>query len=369
MEPERTSTPRCKGEVVYMYAFDVASEIVLKGVGEILSRRPVPFEVRVDHTFPKDIPLYRPLAIEPPNSAAAVNGQPVRLLIRVYEVGVVTIAARVSVACDQLTELMGFHDPVLADGRSLDLLAKDLCTQVCLGLRECLVRGTPPTTPEAYTVFCLTELANVVDVPAWLAAERRAIAGLLTGTDPARLCESQVSEVHRLQRSFESSDGVVIDWDAALVVDLSGYVEDMLYVLELANLQLEEFRVMDQRLDQYLDRAYEVVGRRRLGVQGVSGTLLRELRRFRVDVAKLADEVTHITKFVGDWHLARVYLGARERFHLDQWRGSVEQRLGQLDHLYGVLRAEVNERRMLVLEVAIVILFIVDLLALFFWKH
>ena len=35
---------------------------------------------------------------------------------------------------------------------------------------------------------------------------------------------------------------------AALVVDLTGYVDDVLYALELANLQLEEFRVMDQRL-------------------------------------------------------------------------------------------------------------------------
>ena len=30
-----------------------------------------------------------------------------------------------------------------------------------------------------------------------------------------------------------------------------------LYVLELANLQLEEFRVMDRDLDGYLDRAYD----------------------------------------------------------------------------------------------------------------
>jgi hypothetical protein len=96
--------------------------------------------------------------------------------------------------------------------------------------------------------------------------------------------------------------------------------------------------------------------------------MLRSLRRFRVDVTKLADEVTHITKFFGDWHLARVYLGAHERFHLDQWRQSVQQRLGQLDQVYGLIQADIYERRMLWLEVAIVICFIVDLLAIFFWK-
>src|SRR5208337_4650389 len=164
------------------------------------------------------------------------------------------------------------------------------------------------------------------DANAWLVDNRRAVAGLLTETTPDKLSEAQVNEVLRIQRSFENTDLAVIDWDAALVVDLAGYTDDVLYALELANLQLEEFRVMDSRLDQYLDRAYDDVERRRVPLFGRAHKVLRHLRRFRVDVAKLTDEVTHITKFFGDWHLARVYVGARDRFYLDQWRTSVEQR-------------------------------------------
>ena len=83
--------------------------------------------------------------------------------------------------------------------------------------------------------------------------------------------------------------------------------------------------------------------------------VLRELRQLRVDVAQLADAVTNITKFVGDWYLARVYLSARERFHLEAWKASIEGRLGQLDRLYGVIHADVNERRMFILELLITI--------------
>jgi hypothetical protein len=67
--------------------------------------------------------------------------------------------------------------------------------------------------------------------------------------------------------------------------------------------------------------------------------------------------------------LARVYLAAHERFHLDRWRSSVEHRLGQLDRLYSVFHAEINERRMLWLEIIIVVFFAVDLLALFWLKR
>jgi hypothetical protein len=48
-----------KGEVVYLYAFDVANEIVTSRVREILSEKPFSFEIRMDRTLPKDMPLYK----------------------------------------------------------------------------------------------------------------------------------------------------------------------------------------------------------------------------------------------------------------------------------------------------------------------
>ena len=126
---------------------------------------------------------------------------------------------------------------------------------------------------------------------------------------------------------------------------------------------------MDQRLDNYLVQAYKDLERRNWAFFGATNKTLRHLRRFRVDVEMLTDEVTHITKFFGDWHLARVYLGARDRFYLEQWRASVEQRLAQLDKLYSVAHAEVNEQRMLWLEIIIVIFFALDLVIMLWVKR
>jgi hypothetical protein len=357
-----------KGEVVYLYAFDVANEIVTARVQELLSEKPFPFEIRADRTLPKDIPLYKPLAIEPTFSAQ-VQRRPARLIVRVYEVGVVSVQIRVAFDAPSLRELMAFHDARTEDDKSLDAVAREVCTEVYKSLKPFMVSaaGLPPA-PEAYTVFCFTDLGGAPDANAWLAEHRREVAGLLTETEPTALSDSQVAEVLRVQRSFEKTDLTVIDWDAALVVDLAGYVDDVLYALELANLQLEEFRVMDKRLDGYLDRAYDEFERSRPPLLGSLSITLRNLRRFRVDVTKLTDEVTNITKFFGDWHLARVYLGARERFYIDHWSASVERRLKHLDELYNVAQAEVTNRRMVWLEAIIVIFFAIDIILILFWK-
>ena len=179
-----------------------------------------------------------------------------------------------------------------------------------------------------------------------------------------------MAESLRLQRSFESTDLAVIDWDAALVVDLSGYTEDVLYVLELANLQVRRVPHDGPEARPPSEPSLRRPGAppRHRPCSASPTPCWRTLRRYRVDVTQLADQVTHITKFIGDWYLARVYLTARERFHLDQWRASVEQRLAQLDRLYSVLHGEVNEKRMLWMEAAIVVLFIIDLAAIFWWK-
>ncbi|MCI0652613.1 MAG: hypothetical protein L0Z55_12110 [Planctomycetes bacterium] len=356
-----------QGEVIYLYAFDVANEIATEALRGELSGPAFPFEIRTDHTYPKDVPIYRPLAFEP-HCTARLFGRPIRIVIRIFDVGVINVAMRVPFEVSTLRELYPYHGARADDGPPLDEMARTLCADLCETIKRHMVRSSPSAMPEAYTVFYLSDLDAEIDANAWFRRERRAVAGLLTETDPALLSPDQVDEALRINRSFQIRDLVVIDWDASVVVDLDGYADDVLYVLELANLQLEEFRVMDRRLDVHVDRAY-----RDLAVPhkvfGPPAQMLHWLRSFRVDLTKLADEVSHITKFLGDWHLARVYLGAQERFHLQQWSDSVEKRLLHLDQAYQVLQAETYERRMLWLEIAVVICFLVDLLAIFLWKR
>src|SRR5262249_53484209 len=118
-----------KAEVIYLFAFDVASEIATSQIQSVLSERPFPFDIRTDHTFPRDVPLHRPLSVEP-KLTATLNGQPVRAMVRIYEVGAITIALRVALEVGSLRDLIPFHNPQLGDDLILDALARRLSAQV-----------------------------------------------------------------------------------------------------------------------------------------------------------------------------------------------------------------------------------------------
>ena len=358
---------RVDGEVVYLYAFDVAYEITLDSARVTLPAPTSAFSIRPDRSLPKDMPLYQPLSIELPANTHTIQGFPLKIEVRAWQVGVISVLARVAFENQELAELTPLHSATLDDGSSLASYAQAVCRDVCRNLEGLLIKPSPENLPEAYTVFCITRIEHHTDALQWRDANSDAIAALLTETDePEKLSTEQIQGVLRIQVSFEKSDLVVIDWDAALVVELKGYVDDVLYVLELANLQVEEFRVMDSELDKHLERTYDFVEQDRFQLMGKSRAILRVLRGLRVDFAKLTDEVDHIAKFFGDWYLARVYMGARDRFHLEQWRRSVQNRLEQLDYLYSVVKAESYERRMLWLEFTIVVLFLIDIMPLLF---
>jgi hypothetical protein len=92
--------------------------------------------------------------------------------------------------------------------------------------------------------------------------------------------------------------------------------------------------------------------------------VMRELREIRIDLARFSDELSNITKFFGDWHLARIYQNISARFHLADWHRTIDEKLETLDNLYQLLNQDRISRWMLTLEVTIVLLFVIDLVLL-----
>jgi uncharacterized Rmd1/YagE family protein len=132
--------------------------------------------------------------------------------------------------------------------------------------------------------------------------------------------------------------------------------------MELANLQLAELEAYDRLLDESLERAYRDLSSRPFRGRR---SIMRELREIRIDLARFSDELSNITKFFGDWHLARIYENISARFHLGDWHKTIDSKLKTLDDLYQLLNHDQTNRWMLILEVTIVLLFVIDLVILF----
>lgn len=360
------------GEVVYIYAFDIAYEMSPRPVIGLLGVPAEPLRFDTDRRSPRHPSFYQPQMVRLPAVARRGPHGSVLLqrVIKLLPVGAISITVRVPFTVQRLEDLIVYHDLQLDQG-SLNDEVRDLAEAIRKELAPHCVRPVDQVRDdEAYTVFCFdAPLTTSEGVPIhaedWLRAQRREVAALLTQEpDITDLSRQEADESTSRHLSYYRNDLVVIDWDAALIIDEKPDVDETLYIMELANLQLAELEAYDRLIDTALDRAYRDLRRR--SYRGGMATL-EGLREIRIDLARLRDELENITKFFGDWHLARIYEAIAARFHLSDWHRTLDEKLKTLDGLYEILKHDQNNRWMLILEATIVLLFIIDLVVLF-WK-
>jgi hypothetical protein len=357
------------GEVVYIYAFDVAYDMIRQPVRELLGQPVAQFVVDASKRSPRHLFFYRPQMVRLPSLERIGPHGPVRVdrVIKLLPVGAISITIRVPFEVRQVEDLVVYHDLQFSNG-SLHEEVRSLAEEVRRELAAYYVRPVANLAEEeAYTVFCiesplLAETGVSLSAEYWWRANRREVASLLTQEpDIDHLSKQEADESTGRFLSYYEHDLVVVDWDAALIIDEPRNFDETLYVMELANLQLAELEAYDRILDDSLDRAY-----RDLNVRPIRGRtiMLRELREIRIDLARFSDELSNITKFFGDWHLARIYENISARFHLGDWHRTIDDKLQTLADLYQLLNHDQTNRWMLMLELTIVLLFVVDLVIL-----
>lgn len=368
-------TGTLSGQIVYMYAFDVAYEMIRKPIGELLGQPVAQFAVDASKRNPRQLFFYRPQMVRlPPLEKFGPRGLVhLERTVKLLPVGAISVTVRVPFEVDSIDELVPYHDMRFSDGTYLYDHVRELADEVRRELSDYYVRPLAQLgDEEAYTVFCINSPILGTDgddlrSEDWMHQHRREISALLTEErDPSRLSDQESDESSGKYLSYYKHDLVVVDWDAALIVDEPRYFDEILYTMELANLQLAELEAYDRILDDAVERAYRDVGGRRFNFMR---TTQNDLREIRIDLARLSDELSNITKFFGDWHLARIYQTIAARFHLADWHRSIDEKLKVLDDLYQLLRHDQNNRWMLILEAAIVLLFILDIAKSIFGMH
>lgn len=198
-----------------------------------------------------------------------------------------------------------------------------------------------------------------------LTRDARSVAALLLAeADGAVLSDQSLASALSTRVSYSNRDATVIDWNAALVLGVEE--SDTLAVLEFANIELLQMRLLDDRLDAALDRSYGALLRRDAKgriPRSPLGLLIdpnraerRRLAALQMENAILFEGVNNALKLVGDEHLARLYAAAARRFHLADWDLSIIRKLRTVDDLSQKLAEEASARRMEVLEWIIIIL-------------
>jgi len=215
---------------------------------------------------------------------------------------------------------------------------------------------------EEYFVFQLPPDSSLAS-PAELLSQHGAwLAGLVRLEDEP-LSREEIDEALRMRISYSPRDLFVPEWSAALLVDQE--CGETLQTIEFANLQLLEFRFLDEQLDRRLSDAYRLIHPRKRSYLPFWRTHLLPLRalgELRMEANDVFERTGNVLKLVGDQYLARVYRMLAGRFHLDDWEKSIERSLRTMEDVYGIVSDRADTLRAEFMELVIIVLIALEII-------
>lgn len=345
-----------------IYAYDIGSSVDLDRLRRLLSAGLKDSSLRHNRRAPKyfdyrPAPLVISQDVQPPPLVgfAATRG----VDVQIYDFGAVSVTYRIPVAgaLDSLRELsclLSEENPLLADSRQR---VEDLVKAV----RRAVARPHIAELVEDYTVFHI-EQAQTAASPETLHETFGAALAQVLRAERQPLSIQEASDALACRLSYGRDDVTLIDWNAAIVLDRDA--DDVRAVLEFANAELLEMRYLDRQLDDSLDRAYEIIGRRRWWrglLPGRTGANIRKVSQMQVDGALVFERVTNAPKLLGDQYLARIYRLASQRFHLAEWNTTALRKLESIESIYQQMHDTAATRRLEILEWIIIALFVLEI--------
>ena len=363
------------GDAVVYRLFDVGYEIALDRVLELLATQ-APERVRPVRGEAQALQIPNPpITVILGAEAVVLGGErlTVEVSARIFDFGVVSLRARVPAPSH--CSWLGFVDfgeqldaaaviPSLLDGHLRSLVDR---------IRSCIDRPAIAQQTEDYIVYRVARLTDTQGVPVLPAMLLDALVSPLLLNDRRTLSVEAMRELLPHRFSYTADDLAILTWDNALIVDPSLVDTDVQFILEFANAQLLELRFYDATLDAELPRMYDRIEAVRPGSRGVAALfnrryapLLAGLQRTVADSTELVERVENALKVTDDVYLARIYASALELFRGKTWRAGIDRKLAIIRETYSMLNDEQQSARSEALEVAIVLLIVLEILLAIF---
>ncbi|HKL13631.1 MAG TPA: hypothetical protein VJ907_08505 [Halanaerobiales bacterium] len=213
-----------------------------------------------------------------------------------------------------------------------------------------------------YSVYCIDNKGNI-DKKELLENNEKIIVSLLSDEyQDINFSQQQKEAVMRYSNSFLKNDYIVVHWNNAFILDNKENYTEKLFIIELANIQFNKLQTYDSFIDDYLSE-YLLSNNKSIlrfipFIKSGMSKKVKEIADLRVELERVIDVMDNFEKFQGQWYLARLYYLANSAFQINRWKNLVENRIKKVNELYNLINSEINRKRMLFLNILMLLLFV-----------
>ena len=346
------------GFVLVLIQFDVCEELRLDVLQQAVSARTVQ-KPSIKQPVPSYVRYQRPPVVGPLEPLLLETGERLEGEIKYYDYGVVSVIYQLPFS-GEWDELVRLASRWVWDV-DFALRVEPVVRQKLDRVPNAMIKPYERWLSEDYFIFHVRDLAGSPAAADLVRDRGREIAQVVRG-DRARLSEHEVAEVMNSQISYYAQDLAVIGWNAAFLYDSQAGSETAKQLLEYANSQLLEFRHYDELLTEILDRVYDSLGQKRSRLaRWRMARSATNLHTVLLEVEELTEHADNAIKFLSDMFAARLYRMAAGKVGVPDYRNLVAQKLKTAEDLYDYMVEQHNQNRGFWLEVAVVVILLIEL--------
>lgn len=290
------------------------------------------------------------------------SGEEIDIVCKVYTYGTLSLKTVIRPEVADIEGLIGFNErEQMARGveEVFDQIYNDFFRKFAGGMKK-EYRSKNYFT-NLYPVYCISN-TDYKDVGDLIDNNRKEIASLLIGMYSSReFSEEQIDKVLKHNTRFYQGDYSIVHWNGGLAVDNDADYEDLLYIIELANIQFVKLRAYDDYIDNYLSE-YLNLTKRRFGrgikVFNPASKMIKDITKMRVELEQITDMMDNFEKFFGKWYMAKIYYLASGAFEIPRWQKLIQSRLDTVNDLYTMINNEKNRKKMMFLNLVTLFLFL-----------
>jgi hypothetical protein len=354
--------------VIAMHLVDIADAIDLTNVETLWAEqsRPASVRSRLSSTPPKAVAFGVPpvrLTLDKLDLSLLGQNYHAHVTVRLYDFGAAAFSVEVPVtSCNwgTFSQLVNAVDALLGPSANSSIW-QELLEHVRSALLPALTRPSPASLHEDYLLGIVHAFSEPIPVSAM--HERIDLVPLLSG-EQRPLSEPARRDLLQQRFSYYADDLVVLTWDRAFIYEPRGD-SDVVDILEVANAQLLEMRFYDELLDAELPRMYDMVEAAHHAGNPLAARsfadLARNLYTLVAEVTEITEKVDNALQVTEDVYLARVYASALDLFRVRHVSDAVDRKLSIIRDTYAALYEEASGKRAELLEVAIIVLIVVEI--------
>jgi hypothetical protein len=191
---------------------------------------------------------------------------------------------------------------------------------------------------EEYTILLVGNAKPTPDE--WIEKNALALAKFIRSQREV-LDEKEIAEILTSRSRYSTQDLTLVDWEGAVVIAANNDFQSDIALLKIGNYQLLRYRMLDQSIEDMLDKINETFFQKNRRPRPTRG-LIRRIAEHRLEVMLHFERAEQNLLLIGDWYTAKLYEIIQTELYLKDWKESVRNKLDNLESIVETIQENFN---------------------------